>query len=78
MEFGIFIGGATYKDVVPKIVVATEKSGYHSFWVSDHLFLPDHFYKAVGMSPEKGESPLLEAWTTMAAAAALTKRVKLG
>lgn len=78
MEFGIFIGGATYEDVVPKVVIATEKSGYDSFWVSDHLFLPDHFYKAVGMHPEKGERPLLEAWTTMAAAAALTKRVKLG
>lgn len=78
MRFGIFIGGATYKDVIPKIVVATEKFGYDSFWVSDHLFLPDHFYKAVGMNPEKGECPLLEAWTTLAAAAALTKRVKLG
>jgi len=78
MKFGIFIGGATYVDVIPKMVVATEKAGYDSFWVSDHLFLPDHFYEAVKMTPKKGESPVLEAWTTIAAAAAITRRIKLG
>jgi len=78
MKFGIFIGGATHVDVIPKIVVATEKLGYDSFWVSDHLFLPDRFYEAVGMKPGKGESPVLEAWTTMAMAAAVTQKLKLG
>ncbi len=78
MEFGIFIGGATHVDVIPKMVIATERLGYNSFWVSDHLFLPERFYESVGMTPKKGESPFLEAWTTMAAAAAVTQKLKLG
>lgn len=78
MEFGIFMGGATHIGVIPKMVVASEKLGYDSFWVSDHLFLPDCFYEAVRMKPKKGESPFLEAWTTIAAAAAITKKLRLG
>lgn len=78
IKFGVFLGGATYINVIPEVVLATEMFGYDSFWVSDHLFLPPHFYEAVGMSPEKGECPMLEAWTTMAAAAAITKKIRLG
>ena len=76
--FGVFIGGATHVGVVPDMVVAAERLGYDSFWVSDHLFLPSVFYEAVGMNPRKGECPVLEAWTTLSAAAAVTKKIMLG
>jgi len=77
-RFGIFVGGATHVGVIPDMVVAAERLGYDSFWVSDHLFLPSVFYEAVGMDPGKGECAVLEAWTTLSAAAAVTKKIMLG
>lgn len=79
LEFGIFIGGATYVDVIPKVTVLTEQLGYDSIWLSDHLFLPPHFYYAIGVDPErKGEYATLESLTTLAAMAGITKKLKLG
>jgi len=78
VRFGIFVGGATHVGVIPDMVVAAERLGYDSFWVSDHLFLPSVFYEAVGMDPSKGEYPVLEAWTTLSAAATVTKKIMLG
>jgi len=77
-RFGVFIGGATYTDVVPEIAILSEKIGFDSFWASDHMFLPSLFYEALGISTDKGEYPFLEAWTTMAAVATITKQIKLG
>ncbi|MEM2927403.1 MAG: LLM class flavin-dependent oxidoreductase [Nitrososphaerota archaeon] len=77
-KFGIFIGGATYIGVVPEIAMLTEKMGFDSFWVSDHMFLPEYFYQSVGMDISKGEYPFLEAWTTIAAVSTITKKIKLG
>lgn len=64
-RFGIFVGGATHVGVIPDMVVAAERLGYDSFWVSDHLFLPSVFYEAVGMDPSKGECPVIEAWNAL-------------
>ncbi len=51
-------------------VLAAERSGFDSVWVMDHL----HQISTVG----EAEEPILEAYTTLAALAALTSRVRLG
>lgn len=46
---------------------AFEDAGFDSLWVCDHLY-----------GPQTPETPILEAWSTLAAVAAITKRVELG
>ncbi len=48
-------------------VVAYEAMGYDSLWVNDHMYAPQ--------SPDR---PILEAWSTLAAIAAITDRIELG
>jgi probable F420-dependent oxidoreductase len=50
-----------------------ERSGFDSVWVSDHLFLD--WSKYGGPSDPQGAT---ECWTTMAAVAAATERVRVG
>jgi F420-dependent oxidoreductase-like protein len=68
VEFGVKTGqgGYTYEELV-KVWRAAEELGYDSAW------LYDHFY-ALGNKTQ----PCLEAWTTLAALAAVTKRLKIG
>lgn len=54
---------------VAAIARAAEESGFESIWVGDHLL-----YRGSG-KPERGP---WDAWTQLAALAALTKRVRLG
>lgn len=57
-------------DGVVETVLTAEKSGFDSVWAMDHL----HQIATVGDADE----PILEAYTTLAALAAVTSRVKLG
>jgi len=68
LQFGVKTGqgGYSFEDLL-KVWIAAEELGYESAW------LYDHFY-ALG---DKSQ-PCLEAWTTLAALAAKTKRLKLG
>jgi len=68
LEFGVKTGqgGYTYEDLV-KVWSAAEELGFSSAW------LYDHFY-----SLGDKNDPCLEAWVTLAALAAVTKRVKIG
>ena len=68
LQFGVKTGqgGYSYEDLL-KVWTAAEELGFDSAW------LYDHFY-ALG---DKNQ-PCLEAWTTLAALAAMTKRLKIG
>lgn len=81
MRFGLALphydtslGGrpATWEGIRDAALTA-ERSGFHSVWVSDHLFLDWGKYGG----PQNTEGSF-ECWTTMSALAAVTKRVRLG
>ena len=70
VDFGLQIEpqyGFSYEDI-RGIAAESEKRGFESLWVSDHFFL----------SPELAETPCLECWTTLAALARDTSRLRLG
>jgi F420-dependent oxidoreductase-like protein len=68
IKFGVKTGqgGYTYKEL-KKVWSAAEQLGYDSAW------LYDHFYSLSGK-----DKPCLEAWTTLSALAAATKRLRIG
>jgi F420-dependent oxidoreductase-like protein len=77
-RFGLQLPSFTFPDVadsrmferIVEIAQAAESSGFDSFWVMDHY----HQIQNVGPVTD----PMLEAYTTLAAVAARTTRVKLG
>ena len=68
LKFGVKTdqGGYTFEDL-KKVWMAAEDLGYDSAWVYDHFY-------ALG----NNQNPCLEAWTTLSALAASTKRLKIG
>jgi len=64
------VADADLFEAVTTIAVTAEASGFDSLWVMDH------FHQIAGVGEE--DEPMLEAYTTLAALAALTSRVKLG
>jgi F420-dependent oxidoreductase-like protein len=68
LEFGVKTGQGGYSyEELQKVWIAAEELGYDSGW------LYDHFY-ALG----NNNQPCLEAWTTLASLAGVTKRLKIG
>ncbi|GAA2082552.1 TIGR03619 family F420-dependent LLM class oxidoreductase [Actinomadura alba] len=60
-----------------------ELAGFDSLWVSDHVVLPDviesrYPFAADGRATWPTDTPYLEALVSLAAAAAVTERVRLG
>lgn len=68
IKFGVKTGqgGYTYEEL-KKVWSAAEQLGYDSAW------LYDHFYSLSGKN-----EPCLEAWTTLSALAAATKKLQIG
>lgn len=60
-------------DGIRDAALTAERSGWHSVWVSDHLFLD--WGKYGGRADPEGS---FECWTTMSALAAVTEKVRLG
>ena len=56
--------------------VLADRLGYDYVTVGDHFFLSPEFYKRAGGDPDRPDK--LDAWVTLAALAAHTKRAKLG
>jgi probable F420-dependent oxidoreductase len=63
------------------IARAAEEAGFHGVLVSDHLFFPGRLASRYPYSPDgkpafDGTTPFPDAWTTIAAMAAVTERLR--
>jgi len=63
------------------IARAAEEAGFHGVLLSDHLFFPERLasrypYSADGKPAFDGATPFPDAWTTIAAMAAVTSRLR--
>lgn len=72
-KFGVFLpfyalrseeGKRPSFECVKEIVLECEKLGYDAVWLDDHLMF--------------GMQPILEAWTTLSALSAVTRKIRLG
>lgn len=63
-------GAAQIAPTFGRVVTAADDAGFDSIWVMDH------FWQIRGLGPP--EAPMLEGWTALGYAAALTKRARLG
>jgi len=70
---GGFEGKPASWDAIKRTAQTAEASGFHSVWVSDHLFLD--WGKYGGRADAEGS---FECWATLTAVAAATERVRLG
>ena len=74
MKFGVFLPFYAFRaeaanpsphfDQIRDIALKCERLGYHSVWLDDHLMFKN--------------SSILESWTTLAALASITTRIRLG
>ena len=77
MKLGLQISSFTWPDgdaaigpTFARVVRAADEAGFDSIWVMDHMF------QIRGVGP--AEEPMLEGFTALGYAAALTKRARLG
>jgi len=70
VRFDIFIGPGVPWPVMLEEAQYFEKLGTGTFWIADHYVIP--------FGPGTAPLPLLEAWTTLAALASRTERIRLG
>jgi F420-dependent oxidoreductase-like protein len=63
-------GAARIGETFGRVVTAADEAGFDSIWVMDH------FWQIRGLGPP--EAPMLEGWTALGYAAALTRRARLG
>ena len=68
---------------IPARARALEDAGFDSLWVSDHVVMPMTIgsyypFASDGRAPWTGDIPYVEAVVTLAVAAAVTERVRLG
>ncbi|MFB0562192.1 MAG: LLM class flavin-dependent oxidoreductase [Candidatus Lokiarchaeia archaeon] len=71
LEFGVYLPAMLPTEMVKEWSVTSEKLGFDSIWISDHLMDP---FPPI-LSPWRG---CLEGWTAMSYFGGITKRVKLG
>jgi probable F420-dependent oxidoreductase len=76
-------GNAVSASSVPRRAHELEVAGFDSLWVSDHVVLPqvvesDYPFTADGKATWSTSTPYVEALVSLAAAAAVTQRVRLG
>jgi probable F420-dependent oxidoreductase len=87
MDLGIFLPLAgdpsRLRELLTVGATTAEAAGFHSLWFAEHVALFDthvsrYPYAADGAFPLSGEAGLLEPFTAIAFAAALTTRIRLG
>lgn len=77
-SFGIHIpthGSYSYESVL-RVAAVADSLGYSHLWIGDHFYLPSSTYSKIGGEANRPDK--LEAWTTLAAIAAKTRRIKIG
>ncbi|MET0237235.1 MAG: TIGR03619 family F420-dependent LLM class oxidoreductase [Kibdelosporangium sp.] len=75
--------GAVPGPSVPVLARELESAGFDSLWVSDHVVLPARIESWYPFAPDgkatwPTDTPYIESLVTLAAAAAVTERVRLG
>jgi probable F420-dependent oxidoreductase len=86
MRFGVHLvasGKMIEGDKIARVARRAEELGYDSLWVSDHIIFPTELRSAYPYSPDgklplDPNNPLLEPFTVLSYAAAVTTTVKLG
>ena len=86
MRFGVHLvaaGKMIEGEKIARVARRAEELGYDSLWVSDHIVFPTvlrspYPYSPDGKLPLDPNNPLLEPFTVLSYAAAVTKTVKLG
>ena len=86
MRFGVHLvasGQMIEGEKIARVARRAEELGYDSLWVSDHIIFPTELrspypYSPDGKLPLDPTNPLLEPFTVLSYAAAVTKAVKLG
>lgn len=86
MRFGVHLvasGKMIEGEKIARVARRAEELGYDSLWVSDHIIFPAELRSAYPYSPDgklplDPTNPLLEPFTVLTYAAAVTKTVKLG
>ncbi len=86
MRFGVHLvasGKMIEGEKIARVARRAEELGYDSLWVSDHIIFPTELRSAYPYSPDgklplDPTNPLLEPFTVLTYAAAVTKTVKLG
>lgn len=86
MRFGVHLvasGKMIEGEKIARVARRAEELGYDSLWVSDHIVFPTVLRSAYPYSPDgklplDPTNPLLEPFTVLTYAAAVTKTVKLG
>lgn len=86
MRFGVHLvaaGEMIEGDSIAKVATRAEELGYDSLWVSDHIVFPTELtspypYSPDGKLPLDPNNPLLEPFTVLSYAAAVTKTIKIG
>jgi probable F420-dependent oxidoreductase len=86
MRFGVHLvaaGDMISGDSITRVATQAEALGYDSLWVSDHIVFPTELtspypYSPDGKLPLDPNNPLLEPFTVLSYAAAVTKTIKIG
>lgn len=86
MRFGVHLiasGKMIEGEKIARVARRAEELGYDSLWVSDHIIFPAELRSAYPYSPDgklplDPTNPLLEPFTVLSYAAAVTKTIKLG
>ena len=86
MRFGVHLvaaGKMIEGESIARVARRAEELGYDSLWVSDHIIFPTQLQSAYPYSPDgklplDPTNPLLEPFTVLSYAAAVTKIIKLG
>lgn len=86
MRFGVHLvaaGKMIEGEKIARVAHRAEELGYDSLWVSDHIIFPAELrspypYSPDGKLPLDPSNPLLEPFTVLSYAAAVTKTIKLG